>query len=94
MPGLYEYSLLKETHSFPFLYRTNFSEGSDNIAKGERGGGSLQVSGDSSRNSLQTTATLDFTIVSRRKYKTQINWSSGANCGIWEHKDPKGYFFL
>jgi len=33
MPGLYEYSLLKETHSFPFLYRTNFSEGSGNIAK-------------------------------------------------------------
>jgi hypothetical protein len=36
MPGVYECSLLKETHNSPPLYRTNFSEGSGNVAKGGR----------------------------------------------------------
>jgi hypothetical protein len=36
MPGLYEDAALKEARDFPFLYRTNFSEGGGNIAKGGR----------------------------------------------------------
>jgi hypothetical protein len=62
---------LTETSVFLFLYWTNFSEGGGCTTKGGREG-SFQVPGDSSRNSLQTTSPLDFTVASRRRYKIQI----------------------